>query len=407
MAGINFVQYRITEDTGVAVDFPSFYYASKLVFEDGLTPYNNSNWKLVKPLYTAGELSPFLYPPPSLLILRPFISFSYETAKSLMLWLNQLLILPLIYIFYFKILKLKASDVFLTAAVIYLYAFNPLLVTLNNGQVSLWVVISICLSWWATREKMHPIWIALPLVFGIILKLFPVLLLVIYFFRKDYKTVVYVIALLFVVSVIATLLLPEGIWQDWVSQVASQGYAQEVGGMMVAKPANQSIHAFTARLFYGLNVRFEPLLSPPSWAGVIPYVLGGLVGLVTIAATWWITRSKIKEPDNLNFQFCIWLLAIFLVSPFSWQYHLVHILPAIYIAVIVALRGRNALVKAVIIGLALFLAYDFPFNSPLLRDGAWALLYSSQFFAVGFLWLYFVFLAFKMQGNRKTLSNAQ
>ena len=395
MAGINFVQYRATEDTGLAVDFPSFYYASKLVFEDGLTPYNSSNWRLVKPLYTAGELSPFLYPPPSLLIFRPFALFSYESAKSVMLWLNQFLILPFIFLFYFKILKPRPQDLFLTAAVIYLYSFNPLLVTLNNGQVSLWVLVSICLAWWATKEKMHPVWIALPLAFAIILKLFPILLLAIYFFKKDTKTIVYVLILLVVVSLIAALLLPGGIWQDWFSQVASRGYAQDVGGMAVARPANQSIHAFVARLFYGLNVRFAPMLSPPSWAGLVPYILGGLVGLLSIGATWWISRNKIGEPDKLDLQFCIWLPAIFLVSPFSWQYHLVHLLPAIYLAVLWALKGRNALVKVLIIGLALFLAYDFPFNSPLLRNGAWTLLYSSPLYAVGLLWLYFIFLTLR------------
>lgn len=394
LAGINVAEFQNPKNVGETIDFPSFYYGSKLVFEDGLTPYNNSNWKLIKPEYTQGELSPFLYPPPSLLIFRPFIFFDYAAAKTIMLWLNHLLILLFVFIFFFKILKQKPQDSFLIAAVIYLYAFFPLFVTLDSGQVSLWVLLSICLTWWAAKEKAHPIWIALPLVFGIVLKFFPILLLAIFFFKREYKTITYVIILLVAVCAIATLFLPDGIWQDWYTQVGSQGYGQEVRGMPVAKPANQSINAFTARLFYGLNVRFAPLLSPPAWAAAAPYVLAGLVGLISVAATWWIAKIAARQ-DSLDLQFSIWLLAIFLVSPLSWHYHLVHLLPAVYIAVLEALKRGNRLVMALVIGLTVFLAYNFPFNDPFFREGARTLLISSQLYAVGFLWLYLTILAFK------------
>ena len=392
-AGLFFVRFKITEDTDVAVDFPSFYYASKLTFENGLTPYSASNWKLVGPLNTDAALFPFLYPPPSLLIFRPFVFLDYQTAQSLMVWLNHMLILVFIVLFFIKILGSKLDSLALLPAIVYLYLFNPLLITINNGQVNLWLLVSICLAWWGTKEKWHPFWIALPLAFGIILKVYPVLLLVIYLFKKEYKTILCVCAILIAFSAVATLILPEGIWQDWVSSVAARGYAKDIGGVITATPANQSINAFTTRLFYGRNVRFDPLLRPPVWADQAPYILSALVVLVSLAATWRLSREGLNDPEGLGVHFCVWILVAFLVAPFSWDHHLVHILPAIYLSVRYAHKSRNGPLLVLACVTALFLAYAFPSNDPFLRRGVWTLLISSQLFAVGLLWLYFIYLS--------------
>jgi hypothetical protein len=392
MAGLFAVRFRATEAADVAVDFPSFYYASKLTFEDGLTPYNNSNWRLVKPLYTEGELFPFIYSPPSLLVFRLFTFFDYATAKAIMLWTNHALILVFLYIFFIKILGLKLDNLFLIPAIVFLYLFYPLALTLNNGQVGLWVLISICLTWWATKEKWHPVWIALPLVFGIFLKIYPVLLLAVYLIRRDYRTVKYVLALLIAFSAVATLVLPDGIWQDWYVSVASKGYAKEVDGVKAATPANQSLHGFTTRLFFGRNQRFERLLRPPAWADQAPYILAGFVVLASAVATWWIAKRGIGDPDALNIQFCIWILATFLVAPFSWDHHLVHILPAIYLGVVYAYRRKSIALLVLASAIAVFLAVHFPSNDPFFRRGVWTLLISSPLFAVGALWVYFLLL---------------
>lgn len=397
LAGLFFTRFKISEDTDAAVDFPSFYYAAKLSFENDLMPYNNSNWKLIKPLYTEGELFPFLYSPPSLLVFRFFTFFDYATAKSIMLWLNHALILLFLYLFFIKILNLEPDNLYLVPAILFLYLFYPLSLTLSNGQVGLWVLISICLTWWATKEKWHPLWIALPLVFGIFLKIYPILLLAVFLVRRDYRTILYVMALLIAVSAVATFLLPVGIWQDWVVSVFSKGYAREVGGVMTATPANQSINAFTTRLFYGRNQRFDRLLRPPQWADRAPYILSGLVVLASLAATWWLAKKGPGDPQALNIQFCIWILAIFLVAPFSWNHHLVHVLPAIYLSVLYAYKRKSILLFLLTIAIGLFLAYDFPSNDPFFRRGIWTLLISSQLFAVSLLWLYFIYLPSRLR----------
>jgi alpha-1,2-mannosyltransferase len=390
----NFFQYQIDEVKGPAVDFPSFYYAAHLTFKDSKSPFDIKTWNQVRAEYTEGELSPFLYPPPSLFLFQPLTFFNYGEAKVAMLRLNQLLILAFILIFFFKILKRDASDPFLLLAIVYVYVFYPLFVTLNNGQVSLWLLMCICLVWWATNAKAHPLLIAIPLALAIVLKIFPVLLLSIYLLRKDYKTILYTLGVLAVLVAASAAFLPRGIWADWYDNVGAAGYSSEIRGMPIARVANQSMAAFTTRLFYGLNVRFGPLLAaPPALARLAPYALTVAVLAASAAATWRVSTSKVAKADQFALQVNIWLLAMFLISPFSWQYHLVHLLPAIYLAVLIGFRQKNWAVKIFVIALAAFLAWYFPFSAPQFTAGTWTLLISAQLYGVGLLWAYYMALA--------------
>jgi alpha-1,2-mannosyltransferase len=405
-AGALFIRYKSTESSYVAIDFPSFYYAAKLTFEDGLTPYHSSNWKIAKSEYTEGELFPFLYPPPSLFLFKPFLLFDYQSAKLLMLWLNHLLLPVFAYLFFVKLLDREPSDPYLIAGIIYLYLFFPIIINFNSGQVSLWVLIGICLSWWAAKQKLHPIWVALPLVFAIVLKLYPLLFLAIFLIRREYKVLAYISGLLILVSLCATVLLPQGIWRDWYSSVVIAGFDREVNGVMLASPSNQSVHGFTARLFYGRNQRFERLLRPPTWADQAPYLASGAIIAAALAATWRIERRNLSLADRLSLEFCIWLLVMFLVAPLSWDYHLVQILPAIIIGVIYAARGKNKIVTLLAGSAAFFLAINFHSNSPAFRNGIWTLLISSQLAAVGLLFLVFIYLAFR-ETNIQLRQNSQ
>lgn len=389
-----YIAPHINNKKYIAVDFPSFYYAAKLAFENDLSPYNNSSWKLVEPLYTDGKLFPFLYPPPSLLLFRPFLLFNYPHAKTLMLWSNHVLILVVLYLFFRKILDSTWDNLYLIPAIAYLYLFYPLSENLSNGQVGLWILTSICLTWLATKERWHPFWVALPLVFGIVLKLYPILFLLVYLFRKEYRVIIYAAVLLAMISAFATVALPGEVWQDWYESVLSNGYGREVGDVESATPANQSINAFITRLFYGRNVRFENLLNPPPWAALTPYILSSFVIAVSFVAAWWVSRKGMNSPESLSIQFCLWILVMFLIAPFSWGHHLVHVLPPIYLSVLYAFKKRSIILTAATGAIAIFLAYPFPSNDPFFRRGIWTVLISSQLFAIGFLWLIYVYLCF-------------
>ena len=173
------VRYYFGEAREDAIDFPSYYYGAKLAFELHTSPYTNTGWNIAEEQYKkeAGEgtLFPFLYPPPSLPFFRLFTLLEYETAKLLMLGMNHVLALTFILLFFFNILKLHTYNLLPIAGIYYFYNFFPLILTIYSGQVNLLILILICLTWLGVNEKWHPFAIALPLAFGIILKLYPVL----------------------------------------------------------------------------------------------------------------------------------------------------------------------------------------------------------------------------------------
>lgn len=402
------LRYYIGEAREDAIDFPSYYYAAKLSFQLKTSPYTNTSWNIVKEEYknavNEGPLYPFLYPPPSLPFFGLFTLLEYEPAKLLMLGLNHALVLAFVFLFFFKVIDLHTYNLLPMAGAYYLYHFFPLILTIYTGQINFVILILILLTWLGVKEKWHPALTAIPLVLGIILKLYPALFFIVLFLRKEYKTIGYSLAYLVLISIVSTPFLPYGTWGDWVTNVASKGYLEDVRGVITGRPGNQSINALLIRTFYGMNIRFSPIFTPASWIiHLSPYVLCGLIGLLSLIATW-----KTRDWDNaLELQFSIWLLAMFMVAPISWDHHLVLILPAIYISFLEAIRRKWYLWLIPLAGIAYFLALNFNFNDPAYREGWLTLLISAKLYAVMVLWIFFMALAFFKKSTTKPIEVAQ
>lgn len=393
LAGRFAARYGVGEAREEAADFPSYYYASVLAFDLDTEPYSSASWNAAKPLYQQSEveLFPFLYPPPSLPFFRLFNLFEFEFAKVLMLALNHSLVYVFWALLFFKILEFKTSSIVPLAGLVYLYSFFPLLLNIFNGQVNMIILAITCLSWLAIRDNRHPLWIGLLLAVIVILKLYPVLFLLILFFRKDYKSIVYTLVILLVVSLASTIVLPDGTWQSYYEHVLSQGYMKDVNGLELGRPGSLSINAFLMRMFFGLNIRFDPILTPPAWViQLSPYLLCGAIGIVSLAGTWMATK---KQSDDISLQYCIWLLAIFMVAPVTWEYMLVWILPAIFVALVKTYNRRWFAAFPILGFIAYFLAINFNANNPAFREGWKVLFISSKLYAVGLLWLYFILLS--------------
>lgn len=385
------VRYYFGEEKENAVDFPSYYHAAKLAFEQKQSPYIKANWDVAEAGYKneTGEdiLYPFLYPPPSLPFFGLFALLKYESAKRLMLGLNHLLTLVVIPLFLFGVIKLRTHDLLASAGSLYLYNFFPLILTLYTGQINLIVLLLIILVWLGIKKRWHPALISLPLALSIILKLYPILFFVILFFRKEHKIILYTVLVLVAISLISTPFLPHNIWQDWIVNVASKGYLHDLPNVQAGKPANQSINALLTRTMYGLNIRFAPLFTPSAAiARLLPYILCGLVGIISLVATW---AAQFQE-NGLDIQFGIWLTAMFMIAPFSWDHHLVLLLPAIYFAVYEILNRKMYSTLVLLAAIACFLALNFDFNNPAFRAGWLTLLISAKLYAVTVLWLFFV-----------------
>lgn len=291
-----------------ASDFPSFYYAPRLVFEKGLPPYSPDNWRVV---YTLLDIPiwPFLYPPPTLLAFRVLNLFSYESAKNLFLVVNHLLTHAFAGLFVYKILRIRAISALGVLSISYIFLFRPLSETLRYGQVNLVVLFLILLAWYWLKTNRSPVLAALPLSLSILLKVYPAFLLVYLLLKGKYHHFLYSLVFLALLSVITLPFLPPGIWADWQANVAGQGYGSWVRGLDPAMLANQSINGFTMRFFVGRGDIVQPVFPSLLAARMVPLFLSGVVGLM---------------------------------APIVWEHQLVLLLPPVFLALHAALTAEPA-----------------------------------------------------------------
>ncbi len=149
---VNFgIKQGINQIGATDIDFPAYYYAPTLVFQQKLSPYPLGNWNLVEDL-VGQELWPYVYPPPSLLLFAPLNWLSYETAEIVFLALNHLLTVFIAYLLFSKILKINNLLHWLIG-LSYFYLFAPLAITISFGQNNLIVLALILLFWYALKKR--------------------------------------------------------------------------------------------------------------------------------------------------------------------------------------------------------------------------------------------------------------
>lgn len=376
-------------------DFAGFYWVANLVFKEHRSPYTNAAFAGARSIINETML-PFLYPPPSILVFAPLSGLSYETARLAILLINHVCILLFVYLFFFK---LKAIDVSrplrgLVAAVLiaYIFRYNPIIAELFQGQIDLIVLILLCLTWYAEKTKGRAWLVALPLSLAILLKTYPLLFVLLLVMRRRYNAALWVLGLLLLYTAIAYVVLPQSVWGDWFVNVFPTGGYGKVPFNLVspAYPWNQSINGFTSRIFLK-NEFTETLLPSLAAARVVPYLLSLVVMVITVGCSYLASRRRHGAGDLIDLEFSVYLLAMYLVAPLSWEQHLVLILPPALIAINLLFAGRQHYIAYIVVIPSLFiLAYPLPLLSPGLAKGVLTLGISIKLYAVTAIWMFFV-----------------
>ena len=402
------------------VDFPTFYSAAQVAFERGASPYTRDAFAddvslLGEPApntLTGRVVPPFLYPPPSLLLFYPLTFFSFRTAKLLLLILNHLAILPIVYLFCTKIVapsvSVPARYVSLLLAIVYVLVSYPVLANLEYGQINLFVLVLLGVTWLAVKKESHPLLIALPLAGAVLLKTYPILLLPLLLATKHARAAVYTVAALLVTTATAWLILPPNVWSDWLTNVVpTGGYLQDTFNLFSpAQSRNSSINGFVSRIF--TEHRWSESLWPqPSVGRVLAYVMALLVMAATVGASWRLFRDATRSSYRLDLNFATYLLMIILVAPLSWESHLVFALPAAFIAIPMLLerRGRTAWQFLLMFSLCV-IAWPVPVDHHELTKGAWTLVIPVKFYATVTLWAFFVQQAWRGNSQPEADSTA-
>lgn len=372
------------------VDFPSFYYAANVVFKDNLSPYENQELSRAHP-NTDQTIFPFLYPPPSLLTYYPLSLMSYQMAATMTLIANHFLLLFFIYFFFFKIMRWKLHQSFVFVAVAYVLLYHPVVVTLNRGQVNLFVLVLLCLTWYTLKQKYQPGIVALPLSLATLIKVYPAIFLFYLIAKRKYRVVLWVLGYLVLYTAIALLLLPNNLWSDWFTNVfPTGGYGKvPLNLFSPAAPWNQSINGFTSRLFLD-NEFSETLIPSAAAARSVPYVISIFVVIITTGLCYLTSKASENE-RTIDLELSLFLLTMFLVAPISWEHHLVFVLPATIIALKLIFDTKDRYIyHLLVIFSALLLAWRLPLWAKILKIDILTLGISIKFYAVILIWAFFV-----------------
>ncbi|MDQ6654279.1 MAG: DUF2029 domain-containing protein [Verrucomicrobiota bacterium] len=378
-----------------AYDFPPLYCATKAVFDQHQSPYGvNAFAQQSKAL--GRWIPPFLYPPPSLLVLYPLHLFSYDGAKACLLAINHLCLLAAILLITRRLFREEfaraPTQLWAALALVYLLSFDPTVVTLHLGQVNLLLLVCICFLWDALKRDRGALAIALPLSVAIVIKTYPILLLPLLVFRRRYKAVALTLAFFALYCAAAYALLPASVWSDWVSKVMPESSQVHPG------PWNQNIRAFVGRAFLP-NPFSDPLWALPQIVKPLIMLGSGAVFAATMLVSffgWW--RSDARRP--IEAELSLYLLMIFLIAPVSWEHHFVYLLPSLILVLLLLLRGETSGHWRWILPVSLCLVgWRFPIAWPALTKGWWVLLISAKFYPAVALWVFFFFRT-RMDANR-------
>ena len=388
--------------TDPAVDFPPLYSAAKAVFDAHRSPYGENAFE-EQALALGRPVPPFIYPPPSLLIFYPFHFFSYDTAKALMLTVNHLCLLGAIVFLFRKLFREEfaraPSQLTASLVLIYILLFDPAVVTLHLGQVNFLLLVCLCFTWNALKRNGSALAIALPLCLAIVIKTYPALLVPLLVFRRRYKAAALTIGLFALCCAASYVLLPHGVWSDWLQKVLPTGSEAHAG------PWNQNIRAIVARSFVP-NGFGQPIIPLPQIVQPLIMLLSLPVFALTMFASFACNR-RADSARSVDLQMSLHLFMIFLIAPVSWEHHFVYLLPSLVFVLLLLLdgtvRGQWRWVAALSLCL---IAWKLPFQSPALTHGLWTLLISIKFYPAVAVWLFFLLQTWRLGAAEQPVISA-
>ncbi len=340
-------------------DLPSFYGAAKTVFGEGKTPYKLENVEHSIP--DEYSVFPYFYPPPSLLFFYPMSLVTFDMAKSCSLIINHILILLL---FYYLFNLFRSKEYFqpnIILLIVFLFAFFPIVKTIEHSQVNILLTLFIVL-FWDNAHKNRLLLSSLFLALAIILKTYPGALIVFLIFLRQWKLVSYSILWILLISIVSFIIIPSHIWLSWIQDVLPHGGYMKYPHDDLPPDLiyNQSLNGFIARINLG-NISNEV-------KRVVIYLCSfGILSTSVLV----VINSKRTVQEKLNFSLAIALPVIYLIAPYSWQHHLVYLLPTIFLLFALKLKESSMMYRivfyslfigtSIFLGLKPFFWYDFLF----------------------------------------------
>lgn len=271
----------------------NFHLQDFSVYYQGIQDYLNNKNPYVD--------SRVIYPPIFLVLLSPVGFLTYELAEKVWILVSYMSIIGSIYIL-IKIIKRKALLVsFLTVYSLFMLSF-PVKFTLGMGQINLILLLLISLSFYFFQGKQQYLSGAF-LALAATIKLSPVVLLLFYVRKKQWKVVVSCITLFVLLNLLGVKLLGMQVTKDyWMNIFPS---IPTVGN---ASYYNQALTGWLSRAFV-----------PDLIAKTINFLVFGCLLIVS----FFITQTTRKKPEIELSEFSLFIIATLIGAGLAWQHHLV------------------------------------------------------------------------------------
>jgi hypothetical protein len=305
----------------VDTDFPNYFTAAKIVADGGNTDrlYDNGWFQDQMRRYqigkaSEGEFKPF--PPPTALLLvplaqlKPLDALRVVTGVSVLCLIGSIILLA-------RILSWSLVD----SAVFVLLSGYAVLGALRLGQPYI-LVSSSCIVGYYARLTSRPSLAGM--CFGLFtpIKYFPIVILVYFAFRKEWKVVLGGAAAILMVTAVSVGILGWKIHEDFLSSVLGNHLMAKLDLQDPFTASYQSFDSLFRRLFiYDATLNPQPLWALPRLYSVGLIVTKVSIFLAAIATLVKLARSGAASTTGLS----IGILGIFtlLLAPATATYHFV------------------------------------------------------------------------------------
>ena len=340
-----------------AHDFANYYFGGKFFAEGNLNSNIYFPYEFNKAIFNSGHSQIFAsYAPNTPFLAIFFLIFSFISLALAKLIFNGISVFLIIFSLYRLFLYYKID--WRHALLMPLLFFVPIKNELLFGQVYflLFFLLSECfLAYEKEQFKKTAFFLSL----AILIKVFPLILVLLFVFKKQYKPLFYTFVFCFLFFGISTLFTGFDVWLFWFNSVLPKASNGEIATAFVDN--YQSVFMFLKRLFI-----YEKVENPHPFFHAdslfIALVFAYKIGVLFLG---YIISSK---SSNSIIVFSYWILASILLSPYGSTYTFVLLLfPFLALVKSEISNSKKALFFIILflinnLPLSIFIQNVFPFS---------------------------------------------
>lgn len=357
-------------------DFGNYYFGAKLFVEGNLNASTYFPYEFNEAILNLGYQPDFLsYAPNTPFLAIVFVPFTFFAPNDAKLMINLLSVLGFLFSFYriCKFYQVKPLQCLLIVGLISYPLRNELLF----GQVYL-VLVILLIEFLLAYEKEKTHLTAIFLVLAIFLKVFPVLFIFMFLFKREYKLLL--LTGFYAVLLLSFTLLFTGIdvWWFYFTEVLSKASKGEISTAFVDN--YQSFFMFFKRIFV-----FDPFENQYAFfpESSLFFGLNYALKCLVLVVGFFVTKQFNSKLKVISF----WILATIILSPYGSTYtFLMFVFPLIAIFksnLSLELKWALGILTFLVCNLPLSVFQHFPFPFSYLRFLLFAMLLMILFLKSG------------------------